>query len=506
MTGTIKKVTVNYNFRIPVFDAPGWGRELERNYDILDATLFAATGLGGIKGVWTNGTDYVAGHRVADEVGLLWVSEVTHVSSSTGTFEDARAANPTYWSQITESTTYRGYWVADVIYNTNDYISDGFMYGIATQVFTSSVSYAADVAAGNIITLIDLTPHVNTVVGYLDAAQTSEANSAASAAAALVSEGNADVSEANALASELAALEYRNTALSTYALLTGGTNGQVLLKASAADFDFVWANLAGGGDMLRVTYDPTNISASAFLMDNMTEGATTKIMTALERTKLSGIEAAADVTDLGNVGPILTALPVMATIATGDGFIVTDSADAGAPKRGLWSTIRDTLKSYFDTIYPAKTIQIIAGTGLDGGGTLSADRTLDVTFGSAAGTVAQGNDSRIVGALQKAGGTMTGNLVTITPTLGPHAANKTYVDGSHAAGNAAMAVGSVGSYAFLARNPIGLTEAGEEVAGSLLAYAANNGSITTAPSGTWRCMGRTGSTSAGSTTAWLRIA
>lgn len=44
---------------------------------------------------------------------------------------------------------------------------------------------------------------------------------------------------------------------------------------------------------------------------------------------------------------------------------------------------------------------INAGTGLSGGGDLSADRTLSVLYGTAAGTAAQGNDSRITGAAQK---------------------------------------------------------------------------------------------------------
>lgn len=48
------------------------------------------------------------------------------------------------------------------------------------------------------------------------------------------------------------------------------------------------------------------------------------------------------------------------------------------------------------------TRQVIAGTGLTGGGDLSADRTLAVNFGTAAGTVAQGSDGRITGALQAA--------------------------------------------------------------------------------------------------------
>lgn len=44
---------------------------------------------------------------------------------------------------------------------------------------------------------------------------------------------------------------------------------------------------------------------------------------------------------------------------------------------------------------------ITAGTGLTGGGDLTADRTLAVSFGTTAGTAAQGNDSRITGAAQK---------------------------------------------------------------------------------------------------------
>ena len=46
----------------------------------------------------------------------------------------------------------------------------------------------------------------------------------------------------------------------------------------------------------------------------------------------------------------------------------------------------------------AKTIQIKPGTGLTGGGTLEADRTLAVTYGTAAGTVCQGNDARLSNA------------------------------------------------------------------------------------------------------------
>jgi hypothetical protein len=59
---------------------------------------------------------------------------------------------------------------------------------------------------------------------------------------------------------------------------------------------------------------------------------------------------------------------------------------------------------------------ITAGTGLSGGGDLSADRTLSVSFGSTAGTVAQGDDSRFSAALtavQNVNG-HTGTSVVVT--------------------------------------------------------------------------------------------
>lgn len=63
---------------------------------------------------------------------------------------------------------------------------------------------------------------------------------------------------------------------------------------------------------------------------------------------------------------------------------------------------------------------ILGGTGLTGGGDLSTDRTLAVDFGTAAGTVVQGNDNRITGAEQTANkGTANGyaglNSSTVVP-------------------------------------------------------------------------------------------
>jgi hypothetical protein len=60
------------------------------------------------------------------------------------------------------------------------------------------------------------------------------------------------------------------------------------------------------------------------------------------------------------------------------------------------------------------TRSISAGTGLTGGGDLSADRTLGVSFGALAGTAAQGNDSRITGAIQSSTATTKGDILAAT--------------------------------------------------------------------------------------------
>ena len=61
--------------------------------------------------------------------------------------------------------------------------------------------------------------------------------------------------------------------------------------------------------------------------------------------------------------------------------------------------------------------QITAGTGLTGGGTLAADRTLTVTYGTSAGTATQGNDTRVVNAVQTSRQVLAGTGLTGGGTL-----------------------------------------------------------------------------------------
>lgn len=199
MTGTIKRTTANYEFRIPFFDAPNWGREMERNFDTIDAVLFAATGVSNVKGTWTNNTQYDVSDRVVDPFdGSLWQCNVAHLTPSTGSFEDERTAHPTYWTVMSQIVGFRGQWTAATNYNVNEFLYDTHRYGAVLHQYTSGASYDADVAAGNILTLIDLSQENADAAAAVAAAQ-------ASAIAADTSADDADISEANAAASAAAA-------------------------------------------------------------------------------------------------------------------------------------------------------------------------------------------------------------------------------------------------------------------------------------------------------------
>ena len=86
------------------------------------------------------------------------------------------------------------------------------------------------------------------------------------------------------------------------------------------------------------------------------------------------------------------------TVAAGDDGRITGAAQ----KASNLSDLVNAATARTNLGVPPSTRLVSAGTGLTGGGDLSADRTLTVSYGTAAGTAAQGNDSRITGALQAA--------------------------------------------------------------------------------------------------------
>lgn len=60
----------------------------------------------------------------------------------------------------------------------------------------------------------------------------------------------------------------------------------------------------------------------------------------------------------------------------------------------------------------ATTTQVIAGTGLSGGGALSANRTLSITFGTVAGTAAEGNHAHTFASVTSKPTTLAGYGIT----------------------------------------------------------------------------------------------
>ena len=108
--------------------------------------------------------------------------------------------------------------------------------------------------------------------------------------------------------------------------------------------DGTWATPSGsgGGDMTQATYDPDTISDDVFDMDNMKESVSKKIFTSGERSKLSNIEAAADVTDETNVKNALNGATITNVIvAGGDKVLIQDITDSDNLKYVTAQSIAD---------------------------------------------------------------------------------------------------------------------------------------------------------------------
>lgn len=126
------------------------------------------------------------------------------------------------------------------------------------------------------------------------------------------------------------------------------TNGQSLTYNSSTQ---QWENttLAGGGDMLKSVYDPTNVKDDAFDMENMVEGTTNKIFTATERTKLLGIEDSADVTDAENIEDAITGSSANTLTNTS----IFPFVKAVTLVKITWANFKSAIKTYTDTLYVA---------------------------------------------------------------------------------------------------------------------------------------------------------
>ncbi len=77
---------------------------------------------------------------------------------------------------------------------------------------------------------------------------------------------------------------------------------------------------------------------------------------------------------------------------------LSGSISAEAATRAADDATEAAARAAADALLVPKTTQVIAGTGLTGGGALSANVTLTVSYGSSAGTACEGNDARLSNA------------------------------------------------------------------------------------------------------------
>lgn len=132
-------------------------------------------------------------------------------------------------------------------------------------------------------------------------------------------------------------------------------------------------------------------------------------------TSVSNVDGTIVVTGTPTVAPVVSVGVIAQSQVTG---LVSDLAAKyvkpalGIPATDMVAAVQTELTAASTAVQPAR--QIISGTGLTGGGDLSVDRTLVVTYGTGAGTATQGNDTRVTGALQTSVATAKGDLFAAT--------------------------------------------------------------------------------------------
>jgi hypothetical protein len=178
--------TPNYSFELVDFNVNPWHTKEHNNWRIIDTVFSNFLTVSNLQGVWENAIAVTIGQKYVDpDLSTMWECLVAHTTASTGTFATDRTNNASYWVASTVQVTNRGAYAQNTAYSPNDFVVQGGKYGICQTSFTSdttgattALSYAVDVAAGDIITLIDtdvLAPATSlniaetiTVTGILD--------------------------------------------------------------------------------------------------------------------------------------------------------------------------------------------------------------------------------------------------------------------------------------------------------------------------------------------------
>lgn len=116
---------------------------------------------------------------------------------------------------------------------------------------------------------------------------------------------------------------------------------------------------------------------------NITAAGTEKVDgrdVSVDGAKLDTIASNADVTSATNVGSSIHGATAKTTPVDADETALIDSAASNVLKKVTWANVKATLKTYNDGLYAILGRAISAGSGLTGGGDLSADRTISLSI------------------------------------------------------------------------------------------------------------------------------
>lgn len=259
----------------------------------------------------------------------------------------------------------------------------------------------------------------------------------------------------------------------------GGTSGPVTISANVG----TTAGTLAAGDDLRLTNaraptshasthasagsDPINVTGLSgrlatsqnadvlvttggnLTLGTVTDGqmlvrsGTTVASQAIPVGTITGVTAGAGLTGGGASGAVTVAANVgtsAGTVAAGNDARFSDARTPTAHKTTHATGGSDALTAADVGAVPT-TRTITAGTGLTGGGDLSANRSLTVSYGTSAGTAAQGNDSRLSDDRAASGIRTATTLVTVSTAAAPTAGQALVATSSTAATWQTIAVG-----------------------------------------------------------------
>ena len=166
--------------------------------------------------------------------------------------------------------------------------------------------------------------------------------------------------------------------------LQGALDGKQVAGAYATPADVTTASTA---DRDRATHTGTQTSATVSDLTEAVQDIVGAFLRAGTGTTVSYDDAAGTFTINATGGTGGTTDPEIVRDVIGTALV------AGAGVQLTVNDAGDTITVASTAVLPTR--QIVAGTGLTGGGDLSADRTLAVTYGTTGTTAAAGNDARL---------------------------------------------------------------------------------------------------------------